>query len=231
MTEQARPGERLKALRQRKGWRLADVAQKTGFPVSTLSKIETGKVALTYDKIARLSKGLQVDIGVFFTEGAEPPPAAAASGRRSIVRRGDGQVIDAGNYRHRFVATDMLNKRFVPIVGESFARSIGDFGELIRHGGEEFTYVLEGTLELHSELYAPLRLEAGEAIYFDSGMAHAYVDVGETPLKLLTICSGEESQLAPSRPRLRPAEGAPAVRGSLRPGRLRTGRAAAPARA
>jgi hypothetical protein len=26
-------------------------------------------------------------------------------------------------------------------------------------------------------------------------MAHAYVDVGATPLKLLSICSGDESQL------------------------------------
>ena len=195
MTERAKPGAKLKALRLRNGWKLADVAERTGFPVSTLSKIENGKVALTYDKLARLSKGLEVDIGVFFTERAEPPPVALVTGRRSIVRRGDGQIIDTENYRNRFVATDLLNKRFVPIIGESFAKSIDDFGALIRHSGEEFTYVLEGTLELHTELYAPVRLEAGEAIYFDSGMAHAYVDVGETPLKLLTICSGEESQL------------------------------------
>lgn len=195
MTERANPGVMLKALRLRKGWKLADVAERTGFPVSTLSKIENGKMALTYDKIARLSKGLEVDIGVFFAERAELPPMALATGRRSIVRRGDGRIIDTDNYRHRFVATDLLNKRFVPIIGESFAKSIDDFGELIRHDGEEFTYVLEGTLELHTELYAPVRLETGEAIYFDSGMAHAYVDVGDRPLKLLTICSGEESQL------------------------------------
>ena len=186
----------LKALRQQKGWKLSDVAEKTGFPVSTLSKIENDKVALTYDKIARLSKGLDVDIGVFFAEGGVlPAPVALATGRRSIVRRGDGQVIETDTYRNTFVATDLLNKRFVPIIGESFVRSIDDFGPLIRHSGEEFTYVLEGTLELHTELYAPVRLEAGEAIYFDSGMGHAYIDVGETPCRVLTICSGEESQL------------------------------------
>jgi transcriptional regulator with XRE-family HTH domain len=195
MTQTANPGARLKALRLRKGWTLADVAERTGFPVSSLSKIENGKLSLTYDKIARLSKGLDVDIGVLFAESADTSVPAFTTGRRSIIRRGDGQVIETEHYRNRFLATDLLNKRFVPIVGESFAKSIEEFGELIRHEGEEFTFVLEGVLELHTELYAPLRLEAGEGIYFDSGMAHAYVDAGETPLKVLSICSGEESQL------------------------------------
>lgn len=195
MMEKARPGAMLKALRLQKGWKLSDVAEKTGFPVSTLSKIENDKVALTYDKIARLSKGLNVDIGVFFAQDAALPPVALATGRRSIVRKGDGMLIETDTYRHLFVATELLNKRFVPIIGESFVKSFDQFGELIRHAGEEYTYVLEGALELHTELYAPVRLEAGDSIYFDSGMGHAYIDVGLTPCRVLTICSGEESQL------------------------------------
>jgi transcriptional regulator with XRE-family HTH domain len=205
MTEQARPGAMLRALRLQKGWKLSDVAEKTGFPVSTLSKIENDKVALTYDKIARLSKGLDVDIGVFFAENATLPTVSLATGRRSIVRKGDGQVIETDTYLNRFVATDLLNKRFVPIIGEAFVHRIEDFGELIRHPGEEFTYVLQGTLELHTELYAPVRLEAGDSIYFDSGMGHAYIDVGDTPCRVLTICSGEESQLISAHQKDRPA--------------------------
>lgn len=195
MMEKARPGAMLKALRLQRGWKLSDVAEQTGFPVSTLSKIENDKVALTYDKIARLSKGLNVDIGVFFAQDTSLPPVALATGRRSIVRKGDGMLIETDTYSHRFVATELLNKRFVPILGEAFVKSIDQFGPLIRHAGDEYTYVLEGALELHSELYAPVRLEAGDSIYFDSGMGHAYIDVGETPCRVLTICSGEESQL------------------------------------
>ena len=195
MSENARPGVMLRALRLQRGWTLSGVAQRTGFPVSSLSKIENGKVALTYDKLARLCKGLDVDIGVFFADDAPGPAGSLATGRRSIVRKGDGQVIETDTYLNRFVATDLLNKRFVPIFGEVFAKSIDEFGELIRHPGEEYTYVLGGTLELHTELYAPIRLEAGDSIYFDSGMAHAYIDVGTEPCRVLTICSGEETQL------------------------------------
>jgi transcriptional regulator with XRE-family HTH domain len=196
MTSAARPGAVLKALRLQKGWTQSDVAKMTGFRESTLSKIENDKVSMSYDKLARLSKGLGVDIGVFF---AEEGPAAATSapstGRRSIIRKGEGSVIETDTYRYRFVATDLLNKRFVPIFGESYIRSIDKFGEMIRHTGEEFAYIIEGALELHTELYAPVRLEAGDAIYFDSGLAHAYIDVGSTPCRALIICSGDESQL------------------------------------
>lgn len=44
-----------------------------------------------------------------------------------------------------------------------------EFGEFMRHPGEEFLYVIEGELELHTQCYAPVVLKAGESIYLDSG--------------------------------------------------------------
>ena len=75
------------------------------------------------------------------------------------------------------------------------ARSLSEFGEMIRHSGEEYAFVLEGTVELHTELYAPVSLEVGDSIYFDSGMGHVYLAVGNGPCRVLAICSGDESQL------------------------------------
>lgn len=198
MSDKANPGAILKQLRAQNGWTLAEVSTRTGFPISTLSKIEKGQVSLSYDKLAGISKGLDVDIGIFFAREGARVPQITASGRRSIVRKGDGRSIETRSYLNQFLATDLLNKRFVPILGEGFVTSIDDFGEMIRHQGEEFCYVLEGTLELHTELYAPVILEAGESIYFDSGMGHAYISIGEVPLKVLCICSGEESKLIDS---------------------------------
>jgi transcriptional regulator with XRE-family HTH domain len=195
VSEAANPGGILRQLRAQSGWTLADVSARTGFPISTLSKIEKGQVSLSYDKLARISKGLDVDIGVFFAGEDDRTPQPKPSGRRSIIRKGDGRTIKTHSYLNQFLATDLLNKRFVPIVGEGFVTSITDFGEMIRHEGEEFCYVLEGTLEFHTELYAPVTLEIGDAIYFDSGMGHAYISAGDKPLKVLCICSGIESKL------------------------------------
>jgi transcriptional regulator with XRE-family HTH domain len=191
----AKPGPILRSIRLQRGWKLADVAEKTGYPVSTLSRMETGKVALTYEKIARLSEAMEVDIGVFFADLSPPAAIGLATGRRSVVHPDSGRVIKAPGYQNRVLATDLLNKRFIPIITEIYARSIEEFGELHRHSGEEFTYVLEGILEIHTELYVPVRLEAGEGLYFDSGIAHGYCAVGKERCRTLTICAGEESQL------------------------------------
>jgi transcriptional regulator with XRE-family HTH domain len=192
----ANPGEALKSLRLQKGWTLAEVSERTGLPVSTLSKIENGKMSLSYDKLARISTGLEVDIASLFAPRDRPaPPVGLITGRRSINRANDGRAIETSTYGHLYPASDLLNKRFVPIVAEVRARSLEEFGEMIRHPGEEYAYVLEGSIELHTDLYAPVQLDTGDSIYFDSGMGHAYIAVGEGVCRILSICSGEESQI------------------------------------
>lgn len=190
----ARPGLALRALRHRKKWTLAEVGRRTGLPVSTLSKIENGKMSLSYDKLARLSAGLEIDIAQLFEAGPAAPPSSI-SGRRIVTRAGTGLAIETENYSHLYPAADLLSKRFIPIVAQPHARSLAEFGELIRHPGEEYAYVLEGTIELHTDLYAPTRLETGDSIYFDSGMGHAYIVVGVGPCRVLSICSATQSEL------------------------------------
>ncbi|THD81687.1 MAG: XRE family transcriptional regulator [Phenylobacterium sp.] len=195
MNTKAKPGSVLKNLRLANGWTLSEVSRRTGLPVSTLSKVENDKMSLSYDKLARISRGLEIDIGVLFSTEGPAAPLSLVTGRRSITRAGEGRVIETEPYEHIYPATDLLNKRFVPIVAEIRARSLSEFSELIRHPGEEFTFVLEGTVELHTDLYAPVTLEVGDSIYFDSGMGHVYLSAGPGPCRVLSICSGEESQL------------------------------------
>lgn len=187
------PGRALRTLRTQRGWTLAEVSARTDLPVSTLSKLENGKASLSYDKLTRLCAGLEVDIAELFATGATAP--STVTGRRSITRADQGKRIDTDSYLHLYPAADLLHKRFVPIVAEIHARSIDAFGELIRHPGEEYAYVLEGVVDLYTDLYAPTRLETGDSIYFDSGMGHAYVAVGPGRCRVLSICSAKESQL------------------------------------
>ena len=199
MKATSKPGRALRALRLARHWTLADVSEKTGLPISTLSKIENGKMSLSYDKLARISRGLDIDIGTLFAGGSNSAPhMELVTGRRSVVRAGEGEPIETDVYSHLYLASDLLNKRFVPLIAEIKARSRDEFSEMIRHPGEEYTFVLEGVLELHTDVYAPLRLEAGDSVFFDSGMGHVYVAATSERCRVLSICSGEESQLRAS---------------------------------
>lgn len=190
----AHPGSALKALRNQRGWTLAEVSKRTGLPVSTLSKIENERISLNYDKLALLSASLGVDISELFSPAFRTAHGAVI-GRRSFTPGGQGQFIETANYTHIYPAADFLNKRFVPIVAELRVRSLEEFGELIRHAGEEYAYVLEGTVVFYTELYAPLTMSKGDSIYFDSGMGHAYLAGEEGLCRVLAICSGPESHL------------------------------------
>jgi transcriptional regulator with XRE-family HTH domain len=191
----ARPGTALRALRVQRGWTLAEVSKRTDLPISTLSKIENDRVSLTYDKLARISTGLGVDISQLFAPQIVGMGGSTVNGRRCVTLSGQGSVIETDNYGHIYPAADFLNKRFVPVIAELYTSTLAEFGEMIRHPGEEYAYVLEGTVEFHSELYAPLTLRKGDSLYFDSGMGHAYLAGEPGPCRVLSICSGPESQL------------------------------------
>ena len=157
--------------------------------------MENDRVSLTYDKLMRLSAGMGIDISMLFGASAEDSVPAATQGRRSVTRHGEGRLIDSPNYLHLYAATELLNKRFIPIIVEPRTHSLEDFGELVRHVGEEFIYVLEGEIDVHTSLYAPVRLKAGDSIYLDSTMAHGYVAAAPGPCRVLAVCSGNENQM------------------------------------
>jgi transcriptional regulator with XRE-family HTH domain len=202
------PGGALRALRAQRGWTLQELSRRTGLPISTLSKVETNKMSLTYDKMIRIATGLNIDIGVLFAAPAQPeaaPSALPASGRRSITRAGEGHLIETETVIQHYPAADLLAKQLVPIFVEVKARSRMEFGKLLRHPGEEFVVVLEGVLELHTEFYAPVRLEKGDSIYFDSMMAHGYIAGSDEPCRIMSINAtadwgGDTEMTAPDSP-------------------------------
>lgn len=193
-----RPGETIRALRKRIGLTLSDVSGRTGLAVSTLSKLEQGHISLSYDKLMAISKGLDVDIAQLLDATPHPSAAPGWGGRRVVHRSGEGQLVETQSYRQLYLATELLSKRLTPIMVELRARTMQDFraefGDFIRHPGEEFTLVLEGEVEFHTELYAPLRLERGDSIYFDSEMGHAYLKGSDAPCWVLAVCSSRGSE-------------------------------------
>lgn len=190
----AHPGAMLKSIRAERGWTLAQVSERTGLPIATLSKIENDKISLSYDKLVRISNGLGIDIGRLFGARAASAPEVVPTGRRSLTRSGDGSAIETKSYSHLYPAADLLNKQIVPIIAELKAHNRAEFGPLIRHGGEEYAIVLDGVVEFHTDLYATVLLNKGDSIYFDSSMAHGYIAASDQLCRILSVCSAADVQ-------------------------------------
>ena len=176
-------GRRLKRMRRERGWTLAEVSARTGLAVSTLSKVENNRISLTYNNLAKLASGLELDLAHFFTGEA----VQDTFGRRVVCRRGEGQLHETANFAHEYLVAQLLHRRMVPIFSRVKSRSFEAFGELDRHLGEEFVYVMEGAIELYIEPDPPLRLRAGDSCYFDARAGHASISVGSGDAVILSV--------------------------------------------
>ena len=176
-------GARLKEIRRTLDRTLAEVSQTTGVSISNLSKIENNQISPSFDIMKRICDGLGVSIEDFVRPGAKN----VVSGRKTTTRRGEGDYFTSGQYDYRAHASELSRKGMVPLEIVVHARSVDEFDHWSQHRGEEFVYVLSGAIEVHTEHYAPFRLERGESAYFDSSMRHLYVTVSKDDAKVLSV--------------------------------------------
>ena len=185
-----RTGAAIRKLRLARGWNLATLSEHSGVPISTLSRVELGQNALNYEKLMRLCRALDVDLEGLVTREAES--TASVSGRRAVVRTGDGPPVRLAGNTGRRAAADLLAKSLSPLMLDVTARSLEAHGPLATHPGEAYALVIAGEVEFHSPLYAPLAMSAGDAVYFDAAGGYALIAPG-LPAKVLVVASGETS--------------------------------------
>ncbi|MGQ9367083.1 helix-turn-helix domain-containing protein [Azospirillum sp. ST 5-10] len=185
-SDRADLGLKLKRARIARDWTLEEVAQRTGVARSTLSKIENGQMSPTYDVLQKITRGMDLDLVELFDGRQQVAPF----GRRSVTRAGGGKLHPTSTYEYEVLATDLFRKQMLPFKATIHARSLDDFDGWVRHEGEEFLCVLTGRVEVFTEFYAPVTLEPGDSIYFDSAMGHALVSVGDADAEVLWICTG-----------------------------------------
>lgn len=182
-------GERLRALRHAQGLTLVEVAARSGLAVSTVSKVERGLMALTYDRFAQLADGLGVDVAELFSEeGSRFQP-----GQVAVARSGEFAEHVTENYVYEMLFADVWNKAMVPMLGTLQPSERMNFDRFVSHSGEEFVMVLEGRLTVTFEDRPPLVLEAGDSVYFDSNRGHLYASAGSEPARILVVCANVDA--------------------------------------
>jgi len=177
-------GQRVRDIRKARGWTLQDLGDKTGLAVSTISKMERGDISLTYDRFMRLAQGLGLDVGELF----DTTPDSFEQGSVSVTRAGTGPRHDTETYRYEMIAADLSGKHMVPMTGKVKAKSVTQFDALVSHVGEEFLYLLSGSLTVHIAGRDTISLAPGDSLYFDSSMGHAYLSAEEEDACILVVC-------------------------------------------
>jgi transcriptional regulator with XRE-family HTH domain len=191
-------GSLIRLVRKKNSWTLRQLSEKVGIPLSTLAKVEADKLSLTYDKLQQFAARLGLSMTEFLAQGEASAANAlpVVTARRSLSDNGNSIQISTPNYDYEYLCADLRQKRMVPILTRIRSRDITQFGEPVRHQGEEFIFVLEGTIEVHLQFYNPVTLKTGQGIYIDSTMGHAYVTKDCDSALVLGVCSSEDPNLA-----------------------------------
>jgi transcriptional regulator with XRE-family HTH domain len=188
------------AIRRERGWTLKEMSEVVGIPLSTLGKVESGKLSLSYDKLQQFTAGLGMSMADFFSHPIDSHvikerERAPVTARRSLTSSGESVTIETPNYVYNYLCADLTHKQMVPIIVDLKADTPEVFGPTVSHAGEEFIFVLEGEVQVNLEFYRPTILKAGEGIYVDSMMKHSYTLGNCDSARLLAVCSGDEEAL------------------------------------
>ena len=184
MVEPLKLGERVREIRLSQSLTLEEASKLTGLARSTLSKIENEQISPTFTAVTKLVNGLGIDIPQLFTQQGNK---MIASGRRDITRKGEGRLHPTRTYEHELLATEMSGKKMIPYRTRIHSRTFEDYGEWIRHEGEEFMLVLSGSVKFYTEFYQPVELFEGDSTYYDADMGHALISTSEEDAEILWI--------------------------------------------
>lgn len=187
-------GRRVRQARVAQDMTLETASRLCGVSRSALSKIENGLMSPTFDVLQKIVRGLRIDLGELFGNTSAP----SASGRRALTRRDQGQRHAYRGYQMELLATELAHKAMLPFRIRISAHTLDAFDDWGRHEGEEFLYVISGSVCLYSELYAPTHLNAGDSIYFDSRTGHAAISTSEEDAEVLWMATGGGVPAAPA---------------------------------
>lgn len=174
-------GHRMKALRQDCGLTLEGAAQRTGLALSTIHKIENGRVSPSYENLVRVARGYGVGMERLLSAEAGSDTAKT---RMTVTRAGTGGKVRTSTYEYEVLCSALSEKKIIPLVATIERRGKLVSKDLGAHEGEECIYVLSGRIELHVEHYAPVELGPGDCAYYDSTLKHAIRALDDAETKI-----------------------------------------------
>ena len=152
---------RLRGLRRAQSLSLDDLAERSHLSPSTISRIETGRRAISLDVLLTLARALRTDVETLLAEDVDEdvvirPTPTEEDGRTTwMLTKATG-------------ATTAMKVRLEPSAQAPEQRV---------HPGHDWFFVLEGRVELHLGERVVL-VEAGEAAEFETMTPHAFGAAG-----------------------------------------------------
>jgi len=182
-------GERIAEIRKTYSISMEDLAERSGVSVDLILKIENDGHIPGLAPLIKISRGLGVRLGTLLDDHEQLGPVIyraedAASASKFKTGLPEGAAND-GHHGLSFnaLAADKTSRHMEPFIVTIEADAKQDKST---HEGEEFIYVLEGTLSLEYGVNTST-LNTGDSVYYDSIVPHKVYSADNNPVKILAV--------------------------------------------
>ncbi len=167
-------GKKIRKARLAKKISFDSLANETGFSVDFIKKIEAGKITPPVGSLLQISRALEIDSGDLLRE----EEGRMQDRIKAYTRRTD-------SYAYTTLTPGAENKHLKAFRVKIDAMKAHE-GVSYNHAGEEFVYVLEGTIEVVVGEHVN-KLAAGDSLHFNSGIQHHLKNTGKTAAELIVV--------------------------------------------
>ncbi len=172
-------GQILKEKRQERNLSTRDLSALCGIAASTISQIETGKTSPNLLTLQSICDALELPVFSLFIEERSSIRHVKASDRKTFTRNVSNEkalvesiIIQGKNEMHAATV-------YVPPHTDS--------GDYAHHDGEEFVYVLDGTVTFELEKNGSYRLEKDDSLYYRNCIGHRWYNDTDKDAKILMV--------------------------------------------
>lgn len=172
-------GEKLRQVREHKGYTLKVVAQRTGVSESLVSQIERNHVSPAIDTLLALADVLDINLEYLFEEYKKDRPV-------QIIRSSERPALQEDDITYEGLAKQANSETSI----EAYLLKIpagshthrGSYGHL----GREIGYVIKGKAALVYDGKS-YELEAGDSVSFSAGASHSIENIGDCELEAIWV--------------------------------------------
>ncbi len=173
--------ERIKELREISGVSCETLSNELSIPGDLLAQYESGNIDIPVGFLSKFAHRFNVELSALFS--GENPRLHVYS----IVRKGKGLNIERRKqYKYENLAYNFINKKAEPFIVTIEPSSGQTQMEFNSHPGQEFNYVIQGSMKIVIDGHEII-LNEGDSIYYDSNYSHAMKALNNTTVKMLAI--------------------------------------------
>ncbi len=161
-------GNRIKQLREERGISIEALSDLTGFAISRLEDIENGREKPQLGTVMKLSKALDSAVGHLVSGKGNQLYSITRKNERKQISRSTSKKGGQSVYSYMSLAPEVQGRHMEALIVQLIKR---DDKEISIHSGEEFTFVLDGVVNLTigKDTYD---LEPGDSAYYLSTTPH-----------------------------------------------------------